>query len=289
MSLLDDFGEQTKDLKKNLDGDEKITLPLTLTNGKLKELPDVKIKNKTLNLYRGIAVSQNEVQEVIDDIKNNGLYYNGKQFWSASAWKDLRNKAQTLFQKEDLSIDMTKPASKMVDDKNHRYIVYSEGEKGICFADKNGAIYYATRHNKTKEKQVPLLISINVDINDVAIDGNDFLYTAFQKFDVNDTKKALKQIDILKSIYGERIVNYIEKIIKNPNSDRNAVCDLIICDNDIIDNHYNNEIVIGGRCSTLFKSAFYVKTPILPGNVCSVDILSSNETIPDPMVKLNCF
>lgn len=289
MSLLDNLNDQIDGLNNNFDGDERTTLPKMLTNGELRNLPDVKIKNKTLNLYRGIAVSQNEVQEVIDDIKNKGLYLNREQQWSAFPWKDIRKEAQTLFQKEDLSRNLTEPASKMVYEKNHSYRDYTEGEKGMCFADKTGAIYYATKHNKTKEKQVPLLISINVDINDVAIDGNDFLYTAFPKFNVYDKKKAVNQIDILKSIYGEKIVNYIEKIIKHPKSDRNAVCDLIICDNDIIDSHYNNEIVIGGRYSTLFKSAFFVKTPILPSNVCSVDILTGNETIPSPMVDIYCF
>jgi len=130
---------------------------------------------KRLQLFRGITVANNKVDIVIDNIKTKGLDLTEKNQWKGFVWKNLRKDIDYLFEKEDLSRDETSPNSIWIKTKNGGYREYTEGETGICFADKYGAKYYAVNHNKTKEKTVPLLISVDIDIEAVAIDGRDFL------------------------------------------------------------------------------------------------------------------
>jgi len=83
-----------------------------------------------------------------------------------------------------------------------------------------------------------------------------FLYTVFQFIDSTDHAKTQRQLITLKRIFGSKIEMYVEKLIKHPQSDKFAICDLVIIDNDIIIEHAKNELIIGGRYGTLFKSAF---------------------------------
>lgn len=240
-----------------------------------------------LKLYRGISVSENEAEETIEDIKKKGLYLNPKQTWSEFTWKDLKSQINELYNKENLTREDTTPASKMVEIENGHRREYTEGIKSMCFADRLGAKYYATTHNKTIEKNVPLLIEIEADVADIAIDGRDFLYTVFGFIDPNNHEKTNRQLASLKIIYGERIEFYIEKLIKHPESEKFAICDLITIDNDIINSHYKNDIIIGGRYGTIFKSAFFVKVPILPEKIISVNIIKEEIFNYTPMITLN--
>jgi hypothetical protein len=49
------------------------------------------------------------------------------------------------------------------------------------------------------------------------------------------------------------------------------MCDLAIQDEGVISSHAKNEIIIGGRYGTVFKSAFFVKTPIVPSNILEIE------------------
>jgi hypothetical protein len=60
---------------------------------------------KSLKLYRGITVAENEVDFVIHDIKTNGLYQNDKQQWDGFIWKNIKKEINTLYKKEDLTLD----------------------------------------------------------------------------------------------------------------------------------------------------------------------------------------
>ena len=257
---------------------------------------------KSLKLYRGITVAENEVDFVIHDIKTNGLYQNDKQQWDGFIWKNIKKEINTLYKKEDLTLDDTSPSSVWIGKKtkkeyknwleapssegggNRKYI---EGENSICFADKIGAEYYASQHNLSKDKNTPLLITLDLDIENIAIDGRDFLYTVFGSIDPKDIQKTKRQTEKLKTIFGVKIEKYIEKIIEHPNSDKFAICDLVICDDEIIIEHSRNTEIIGGRYGTIFKSAFFGKTPIPPEKIEIVEIIKENIAIPAPTITLN--
>jgi hypothetical protein len=255
---------------------------------------------KSLKLYRGITVSENEVDLVIQDIKTNGLYQNDKQQWGGFIWKNIKSEINTLYNKSDLTRDDTSIASVWIEEKTGNlykdwqeapsipgYRKYTEGEHSTCFADKFGAEYYATKHNVSEEKKIPLLITLDLDIENIAIDGRDFLYTVFGHFDPKDVEKTKRQTKKLKRIFGEKIEKYIEKIIEHPKSDKIAICDLVICDDEIIIEHSRNTEIIGGRYGTIFKSAFFGKIPISAEKIHTVEIIKEYIPIKNPTITLN--
>ena len=256
---------------------------------------------KSLKLYRGITVSENEVDLVIKDIKTNGLYQNEKQQWGGFIWKNIKNQINELYDKEDLTRDDTTASSIWIGKKTKKvyknwqeaptsegggHIEYTEGENSICFADKMGAEYFATQHNVTKEKRIPLLISLDLDLENIAIDGRDFLYPVFCSIDPKDFEKTKRQTEKLKNIFGKKIEKYIEKLIAHPNSEKSAICDLVICDDEIIIEHSKNAEIIGGRYWTVFKSTFFGKTPIPPDKIENVEIIKEHRTTKTPTIKL---
>jgi hypothetical protein len=240
-----------------------------------------------LRLYRGITVSEKEADSIIEDIKSNGLDHNTNQIWGSFVWKNLKNNLDILYQKEVLTRDDTESASIWVKTKNGGHREYIEGDKSICFADKQGAKYYATKQNVTEELTVPLLITVDLELDNIAIDGRDFLYTVFGFIDPNDSTKTKRQAEKLKLLFGYKMEKYIEKIIKHPKSDRFAICDLAINDNEIIIEHSKNQKVIGGRYNTIFKSAFFGKVPIKPNSIIDIERITNVSDINHPDITLN--
>ena len=257
---------------------------------------------KTLKLYRGIAISENDVENVIQDIKSNGLYHIEKNNYSSYVWKNVRSQITELYKREDLKRVDTLPSTVWIGNKTKKeyknykeapcsegggYRKYTEGEISVCFADKYGAEFYATKHNITEEKKIPLLITLSLEIENVAIDGRDFLYDVFSSINRKEIKYSKRKIEVLKRVYGDKIEYYFEKAIQHPNSDILAICDLIICDNDIIIEHSKNKEILGGRFGTIYKSAFLGKIPISPEKINNVDIISKNTLIKGPNIRLN--
>jgi len=75
---------------------------------------------KSLKLYRGITVAENEVDLVIHDIKTNGLYQNEKQQWGGFIWKNIKKEINKLYSKEDLTRDDTSPSSIWIGEKTKK-------------------------------------------------------------------------------------------------------------------------------------------------------------------------
>ena len=91
----------------------------------------------------------------------------------------------------------------------------------------------------------------------------------------------------MKNIFGKKIEKYIEKLIEHPNSEKSAICDLVICDDEIIMEHSRNTEIIVGRSGTIFKSAFFGKVPISPEKIQNVEILREHTAIINPTITLN--
>lgn len=232
--------------------------------------------SKKLILYRGITVSEAESDSVIEDIKNNGLYATDKQRYIMKFWKDLRKSINALYDEEDLKIEHTRPPD-------------LEVEEYTCFADIIGAKYYATKHNITKTQTVPILITLELDIENICIDGRDFLSKVFSLIDFKDTEKTLRQTEKLKFLFGNKIEKYVDKGLKHPKSEKMAIYDLTLCDEDIIMDHSKNSEIIGGLYNTTFKSSFFGKIPIAPETILSVEKFNGNFHTPRPTVTLEEF
>lgn len=221
-----------------------------------------------LSLYRGITLQENDVVTVIDDIKSNGLKRDAR-FYN-QPFVDRREELPNLLLKHDLNVSDTREATKEI-----------EIEDSICFADRLGANHYACR-DTGGVKTIPVVISVEVDIKYVQIDGRDFLYTVFQNIArEQDIDKVKRIISTLSKLYGEGIALYIQKVFDHPESQEVAICDLATMDSEVIMAHLKNKVTIKGRYNTIFRSAFFVKTPIGPKSIkhISINEFYSTETV----------
>ena len=231
---------------------------------------------KQLVLYRGLRVSAEEAAEVIAMIQNDGLHISDKQEWPGFIWKNLRGNLETLFENPELKMVETRPSPNSPD-----------GELSLCFADRLGAEYYAIKHGSHAEKVVPILIKAVVDMNDISIDGRDFLANALGLMDVDDAAKMERQTQTLIKIYGPKIVRYIDKIKRHPDAERMAILDLVSNDNDIILAHSKNTEVIQGRFGTNFRCAFFCKVPIYKNKILDVQVIEGFSENYHPSVTIN--
>ncbi|MBK9730843.1 MAG: hypothetical protein IPO83_06110 [Chitinophagaceae bacterium] len=207
-----------------------------------------------LTLFRGISVPEETEDMYMDRIKTNGIGGNeGK--WKITVF-DLKNHLQGLFYKDNLSTDDTHSGNKI---------------NGICAADKLGAIYYAVKHNRSASSPIPLLISFDVPLENVWIDGRDFLYTIFQMWDKKSNDNFINSRNILAETFGNSILQYFDHCHNSKSQERVAFCDLAINDPNVIREHYQNSTVIFGRHGTMFRSAFIVKPPISHFQIISVE------------------
>lgn len=176
---------------------------------------------------------------------------------------------KALHLKPDLSVDDTRQNTSSV--------------AAICACgDEAGAMYYACRHNKSASSDTPIIIEFNADLSSTAIDGRDFLYTAFQ---MGDPPRARP---VLERCFGKAIIPYADEAWSSKDSSfRIAQCDLAIHDPDVIEAHHANQLVIAGRYNTVFRSAFTITLPVNNKEIVSVSSPKSVFTVPLPDVRLS--
>ncbi len=211
-------------------------------------------------LYRGIAVPWKQKASVIQKIEARGLEYTESSDWKFSLQSPFSDSyREKMFGKVDLSTADTR----------------AEGgeEVYICACgEKQGARYYAYSHNRTKDHDCALVIEFEVNFVNLRIDGRDFLYTLFQMGEAAKAREAV--IDC----FGEGIGRYVEAAWMSDRSQQDyriALCDLAIDDPAVIKGHLRNRAVINGRHRTKFCSAFFVKTPIAPRHIHSIEVIES--------------
>jgi hypothetical protein len=184
-------------------------------------------------LYRGIAVPTNRASKVIADIRSRGL---------------LPDQGRWRFRFYDL-----KP---LLPELRQRSIVTTadtelEGEMPtwVCACgDEMGAIYYATKHNRDRENNTPVLISFDANLRDVIIDGRDFLYRL-------SSAKIHSARPVAERAYGREILPYLDRAwATDDQNQRVAMCHLATQDDQVFSAHLNNEAVIEGRYNTRFRS-----------------------------------
>ena len=176
---------------------------------------------------------------------------------------------EALFSKDDLSLSDTRRPSE-------------EEEPAVCACgEQEGAAYYAWKHNRTCEKDTPIMIEFEADENSVAVDGRDFLYTTFQSGD------PIRARSVLEHGFGHAVLRYAEKAWESEDQCfRIALCDLATYDPDVIKAHYANDLVFGDRHRTIFRNAFIIKLPIKSEALIRVWSPSTPPSIPTPDVSL---
>jgi hypothetical protein len=212
-----------------------------------------------VRFFRGIAVPTSTADTVIDSILQSGL--NRDRGWPM-VW-ERPNNPEALFEKPDLSMDDTQGPRETA-------------PVGICFCgEESSAAVYACERNIHRDNDTPILIEIEANPETVAIDGRDFLYSIFQ---LGDPQKAAPALERL---FGPKILRFAEAAWSSTDqSKRIALCDLAIHDRQIVANHYENRLVIGGRHSTRFYNAFKIKLPIEPTAIIRVWRPDSSPKLP---------
>lgn len=224
------------------------------------------MRGTVLKFYRGIAVTEDEWESVAHHIRANGLRASAQTTWQVEV-VDLRAHLEHLFAKPGLSLSDTRPSQLVKTDRgSHRRLLGAVPAVSAC-GDELGGAYYATRHNRTSEKTAPLLVCFEADVGDVQIDGKDFMHNPM--FQTGHTQD---QRDWMIRIFGQAVERYVERawLSNNQLDYRLAMCDLAAQDRQVICDHRSNEIVLGGRCGTIFKSAFNVRLPVAPARIVKV-------------------
>jgi hypothetical protein len=219
-----------------------------------------------LRLYRGIAVPTTSVGETISLITENGLT-EGPSFWKMEQNWGLPIDA--LVNKVDLSTSDTQPESAF--------------RPAICASGTvEGASYYAWRHNRNRRDDTPILVEFDAQLDQVVVDGRDFLFTTFQFSEPEKAKSAVEQL------FGEKVLTYAEAAWASEDQDRRiALCDLATMDVDVVKAHYANRMVIGGRHGTIFANSFTVALPVQPEAIVRVWSPDSEPKLPIPSVNVS--
>ncbi len=217
-----------------------------------------------MRFYRGLTVPADNAVTTVAEIKERGLITNN---WS---WRTEHHRPVSgLLDKHELSLDDTRPKD----------VTWTPA---VCACgDLDGASYYAWSHNQTNTNNTPIIIEFEAELEQVAIDGKDCLYTVFQ---MGDPPKARK---FLRAAFGEKVLTYAERAWQTENQGRRiALCDLSIHDPEVVMAHHSNILVIGGRYCTVFRSAFTVALPILAKNIRNVWVPEERSYKPYADVKL---
>ena len=200
-----------------------------------------------LRLYRGIAVPAANVDAVTSSIRRDGLVEG-----QVGGWDHLWSvPLDVSLNKADLSLEDTRDA---------------DWRPAVCACGTlEGAAYYAWQHKLHGTDDTPILIEFEASLDQVRVDGRDFLCSAFQR---GDPEKARS---VLESIYGSKILTYADLAwASQDQGKRIAFCDLVTLDPDVVLAHYANRTVISGRYGTTFKNAFTVAYPIQPKDIVCV-------------------
>lgn len=203
-----------------------------------------------MRLFRGISVEPGMEQVTIDRIYAEGIVEPSPK---AHPRRRLSRPLADLLVDPQLSQDMTRGEG----DADH-----------VTFAcgDPEGATFYAQR----RTGYAPVIIEFDVDPSKVTVDGNDFLYTVFTRYKVAGVREALL------AAFGPTIEQYFDAASGCDAQKAFAICDLAVRDHNVVESHFANQKVIGGRYETQFRSAFMVAVPILPEQIIQVSCAKSN-------------
>lgn len=205
---------------------------------------------KKIILFRGINCEDANVKELI--LLNGILGTEGKS-WEIY----FRNKKRPLV---DINIHDYSDSNELFPESSSRAI--------CACGDELSASYYACIHN---EGNFPLVVKFQTEIDDIYIDGRDFLYTVFQLWDMKSPNNFSKIRQQIRGLFGDSILQYFDQCLtEKDHAKRIIYCNYACHDNDVKFAHLNNQTIIKGRYKTLFKSAFIVKAPICKGNILDV-------------------
>jgi hypothetical protein len=219
---------------------------------------------RTLTLHRGIAVPQGEAERVVEEIRASGMS------GSEGTWRfripdiaDVRRRLDVLFTKSDLT---------------RNDIFTATPFNGLCACGvPTGAAYHPCRRNSAANGNYhPIMIEFTADVVDICVDARDFLCAAFQLWDRKSEVHRTSQSEVLRDLFGTAITRYFAASCRSSDPTyRIGMCNLAAFDSEVVEAHFANTKVIGGRYGTRFSSAFFVKAPVCASRIKRVYTPSS--------------
>lgn len=205
---------------------------------------------KEIILYRGI--------NCLDASFQNLILTNGIKGTESESWEFyFRNMIKPLI---DFNVNDYSGSNELFPESTSRAV--------CACGDELSASYYACIHNKGN---FPLVVKFKTDVDDIYVDGWDFLYAVFQLWDMKSSIDFSKIRQQLRNLFGVPILKYFDQCeAEKDHAKRIIYCNYACHDNDVKFAHLNNQTIIKGRYNTLFKSAFIVKAPINKEDILDV-------------------
>ena len=232
-----------------------------------------------MRLYRGLTVAEADAEIVRQQILREGLT-SSPHGWNCQV-VDLRPRLAELLDKPDLTTADTRPSRKIHHERGW-HLELIGGRDAVCACgDDLGAAYYALKHNRSRDKTAPLLVTFDVDPDQVQVDGCDFLYNF-----VFQSGKTPGQRAAALALFGDALGRYLDLAWRSDKMEyRVALCDLAVQDPDLVSAHLANQTVIGGRYGTVFRSAFMVPVPVAPAQIVSVTVPEPRSFVPEMTIE----
>ena len=178
-----------------------------------------------ITLFRGISVKHGDEHKVRESILAKGLTEKESRNFELEC-VDLRSRIDELFEKPNLTLEDTRP-SRWIETERGGHSELIGGYPVICACgDRLGANYYAQKHNQNEEDGLTkgLVIVFRSKIEDLQVDGRDFLYNFIFQAECN-TKQQLYAC----KLFGNPLKRYLERAMANPDHDyKIAMCDLAV-------------------------------------------------------------
>jgi hypothetical protein len=222
-----------------------------------------------MRLYRGLNLDRAE----IEFIRNNGDMSIDVGSWLLKPLIDHHN----------LSVEEIKEKILI---EPHDIERYDRNSKDILNVGKYvtgcalGASTYSFDNN---EKEDNVILELECDLNQVFIDGRDFLYNSFPRLIKQDQIEPKLKSNLV-DVFGRKILQYVDmakelEIAKQFEAIESSkifrLVDYVCMDTDVIKSHLKNkDILIQGRYSTRFLSAFAIIGGIKPEMI--IDIRKSD-------------
>jgi hypothetical protein len=220
-----------------------------------------------MRLYRGITVPASKASAVTAKLHHEGMQEGDGRQWSMS-WINLKPRLYDLRALTSL---------KDVDTGGGDVL-----PRVCACGDETGAAYYACYHNRHGEDDTPLLVTFEALLEDVIIDGRDFLYTIFQ---MGDPRKAR---DPVAQMYGKEVLFYLDRAWATTDQhERIGWCNVAVQDEHVVTAHAKNLMVIGGRHNTRFQSAFMGRLPV-PAQ-CIIDVKQIDQRPALPRIDMSLY
>jgi hypothetical protein len=221
-------------------------------------------------LYRGITINPQTADADKVAIRQTG------NLAAKSLWKGtMANPSEVRSRSSELARVPTKARAEI--------LRLAQAPLTYACGDFDGAARYAL-----DKRGIPVVITFEVALEEVIIDGRDFLYTVFQLWDREGTSHRDRVRENLSTLFGPAILGWFERACRETDTmARVGLCDLAVYDLAAIERHYANRTDIAGRYHRVFRSSFAMPANLDPTAILDIQEVDAAPTDPSRTIHLH--